>query len=469
MAWSPVTATPAASDGRDAGDVARADVAVIGAGAAGIMAALAARGAIAANGSPRRIPIDAPTVVLLDGQDPPGRKILISGGGRCNLTNAEVDAQDYVTSDPARARSVLGAFPPAAIRRLLADRGVATTVEPLGKVFPSSGRARDVLDALLGASADAGVQHRFGQVVTHVQPTPTGWVVDGMEVARVVLATGGRSVPATGSTGFGLTMLANIGHQLVAAVPALAPLYGGVGAELSGLSVATIVRVVDASDGRELARAAGSLLFTHRGVTGPAAFDVSHEVERAARDGRHIRVLADVWSMSDPSGPFAAHLGGPKLPGCCLREAPMPAPASTVDAALVAAAQASPRTPVATWLARRLPRRLAAALAGDDAVGLGDLGRLQRRDLARQLTALDLAVASTGGYARAEVTAGGVRLAELGRRTLESRLAPGLHACGEVCDVTGRLGGFNFQWAWASGYLAGRAAADAVATSRPPP
>ena len=434
----------------------RADVVVVGAGAAGLVAALAARGALTRDGAVAAPPAGAPRVVLCDGQDPPGRKILVSGGGRCNVTNTVVTADDMVTSTPTLVRNVLRAVGVDWTRALFEGLGVPLVEEPLGKLFPVSGRARDVLEALVGACERAGVVTRFGRAVARVAVRDDGaWGVDDVVAARVVVATGGRSVPATGSTGFGLDLAARVGHDLVPAVPALAPLLGPARGDLAGLTVPAVLRVVDRADGRERRRAAGSLLFTHRGVTGPAALDVSEEVERAAAEGRRVRVLADLWSLADPTGPFAAHLEAPKLPGCCLRTPPPAAEAGEVDRDLQAAATGDPRSSLGTVLGRRLPRRLVRAVAPDAEVPVGQLPRRARREVAARLAAWDLGITGTAGYAKAEVTAGGVRLDELDRTTLESRSAAGLHLCGEVCDVTGRLGGFNFQWAWSSGALAG--------------
>ncbi len=439
-----------------------ADVVVIGAGAAGLFAALAARGALTRDGTVTTPPTDAPRVVLLDGQSQPGRKILISGGGRCNVTNAEVTEHDYTTSSPTLVRNVLRAVGVDHTRSVFAGLGVALVEEPLGKLFPASGRARDVLDALLQACTRSGVVARFGTPVQRLAPRDDGgWDVDGTVARRVVVATGGRSVPATGSTGFGLDLATALGHDLVPAVPALAPLLGAAHEELAGVTVPVVLRVVDADDGRERRRAAGSLLVTHRGVTGPAALDVSEVVERAAAEGRPVRVLADLWTLADPDGPFASHLAAPKLPGCCLREPPPAAQVGEVDRDLQAWASGDPRATLGSVLGARLPRRLVRTITTSGDTAIGQLPRGERRAVAGRLAAWDLGVTGTAGYAKAEVTAGGVRLDELDRATLASRKAPGLHLCGEVCDVTGRLGGFNFQWAWSSGALAAWGAAEA--------
>ena len=434
------------------------DVAVVGAGAAGLVAALAARGAVAPDGELGGARSTAPRVLLVDGQPMPGRKILISGGGRCNVTNARVTEQDMVTTSPTLVRNLLRSFGVDRTRTLFASAGVELREEALGKLFPVSDRARDVLEALLTACERAAVETRFGQPVARVAPRDDGrWQVDDVIATRVVLATGGRSVPATGSTGFGLDVAAGLGHDLVPTVPALAPLLGRGNPDLAGLTVPAIVRVVD-RHGREHRRAAGSLLFTHRGVTGPAALDVSEAVERAHATATPVRVLADLWTLADPTGALAGHLDAPKLPGCCLADPPVPAAPGEVDRDLRQVAARDGRVTTTTAVSARVPRRLAQWLVGSREGALGQLPRDQRREVAARLADADLRVDATGGYAKAEVTAGGVRLDELDRHRLESRLAPGLHLCGEVCDVTGRLGGFNFQWAWSSGVLAGRAA-----------
>lgn len=440
-------------------------VTVIGAGAAGCFAALAARGALRADGAVVEPPAGAPAVLLRDGQEQPGRKILISGGGRCNVTNQRVTPEDFTTSSRRALRTQLLEFTPGAVARFFADAGVPLVEEPLGKLFPADGlRAADVLAALHRRLEQAGVTTRYGAPVRDVRPDRGGWLVDDDRAARVVVATGGRSVPATGSTGFGLDLAVGLGHTLVPPVPALAAIHGATATDLAGITVPAIVTAArgdGAAAGAVLRRAAGSLLFTHRGVTGPAALDIAEVVERHAQ----VTVTADLWSLQDPDGPMGRWLDAPKLPGACLPEAPPPADVGAVDAQLVALADtAGPGATLTTLLTHRLPRTLAVTIAGPDAdTDVARLGRQARRRVAHALVAFDLAAHGTAGYAKAEVTAGGVGLGQLDRRTLESRVAPGSHWCGEVCDVTGRLGGFNFQWAWTSGFLAGRAAGEATA------
>ncbi len=441
------------------------DLVVIGAGAAGIFAALAARGVLAPDGTfqPVAPGSETPSVLLLDGQERPGKKILISGGGRCNVTNVRTGVPDYMSGVPNAVRSILREFPPEAVKRFFASRDVPLAKEPMGKVFPhGEGRARDILRALLGAAEEAGVVFRFGHKVETVEPDGDGWRVDDVHARRVIVATGGLSIPSTGSTGFGYGVARAAGHELVPTIPALAPLTSGTTVGLAGMTLPAILSVVDAT-GREEARAAGSMLFTHRGVSGPVALDISGPYERAIAEGRDVRVLADFWTLCDRTGVYARYLEHTKPPGACLPKPPRPTPPAAFEKTILEMATRGPRRKLGSFLCMRLPRRLVAHLAPSADKILSQLSKEGRREAARAVTAFDLKINGTEGYGKAEVTAGGVSLTELQRRTMESRNAPGLHFCGEVCDVTGRLGGFNFQWAWASGYLAGKGAALAVA------
>ena len=440
-----------------------ADIVVVGAGAAGIFAALAARGALDARGGMAAPAPDAPRVLILDSKATVGRKILISGGGRCNATNAFVTDRDFDSDAPHVVRGLLAGFPVEAVRRFFADRGCALVEEPIGKLFPREGGAKGVLAALIGALDAAGVERAFGEEVREISREREGWRIGEGRFRRVVIATGGRSIPQTGSAGFGYALAASLGHAVVEPVPALAALRGGTPEAFSGTTLPAILTVAD-TEGRVLRRAAGSLLFTHRGVSGPAALDASFGVARALREGRPFTVRADLWTLADPSGPWGPWLALPKPPGSCLPDCPNPAEPHAVDRHILDASKRDPRLPLGAFLAERLPRRLVDALVPARSVPLGRLSREQRRGTAHTVAALDLGVTGTEGFEKAEVTAGGVPLRELDRRTLESRLAPGLHFCGEVCHATGRLGGFNFQWAWSSGFAAGRGAAAACAS-----
>ena len=444
----------------------RRDVVVIGAGAAGMFAALAARGALDAKGRSVPVPGDAPSVLLLDGKERPGRKILVSGGGRCNVTNVLVRDRDYDTDAPPVVRGMLAGFPASSVREFFRARGVHLAEEPVGKLFPVEGGAKAVLGALLGALEEAGVEREFGVDTAAVvrDGEGGGWLVDGRPARRVVLATGGKSVPATGSTGFAYGLAAGFGHAVAEPVPALAALRCGTPERLAGVTLPAILTVEDEA-GRNLGRTAGSLLFTHGGVSGPAALDASLWYARARRGAGEIRVRADFWTLADPDGPWGGFLGLAKAPGSCLPDAPVPAEPRVVEELLLAAAQRPPRLPAGAVLAGRVPRRLLEIAVPASGKPLSQLTREERRAAGDGLCRLDLEVRGTEGFAKAEVTAGGVPLRELDRRTLESRFAPGLHFCGEACHATGRLGGFNFQWAWSSGFAAGRGAGSGLGKS----
>lgn len=458
----------------------RADVVVVGGGAAGLFAALAARLALEPSGALVAPPAGAPRVVVLTNEPRLGLKLLVSGGGRCNVTNERVVETDYSTGAPHVLRGLLKGFPPASVRAFFEGRGVRLYAEPLGKLFPTSDDAHDVLGALLDACREVEVPVVAPAEATEVVEQEGGWRVElqdgGAWTGRaVVVATGGRSLPKTGSRGFGLELLRRLGHALEPSLPALTPLRlapDGPLAGLAGLTVPALLTLaprgaqpeqVAGARFRPLARAAGSLLVTHKGASGPAALDVSGACGLALSRGEDVVLLGDLWTLlADERGPWAPFRDAPKAPGASLPPDLAPRPPA--------------REPFLAWLDARdreralvnalappLPRTLAQALvtaAGlDPGAPLKRLDARQRARLHLALTQADLKVTGTDGYDKAEVTGGGVLLSELDRATLESRRRPGLFACGEVVDVTGRLGGFNFQWAWSSGFAAGRGAA----------
>jgi predicted Rossmann fold flavoprotein len=384
------------------------DVAVIGAGAAGLMAAIAASRAGA-------------RAVAIDGAKRIGAKILISGGGRCNVTNEVVRAEDFNGSRNAIAK-VLRTFDVAATIAFFEEFGVPLKREETGKLFPVSNRARDIIDALLRAAE--GVEIVTGMRVESIE---RGFIINGeIRADRVILAAGGRSVPKTGSDGSGYELVRALGHTVTPTFPALVPLVVEKGhwiTELSGISVDAELSVKSPT-GRILQRNRGSMLFTHFGLSGPAVLDIS----------RH-------WIANQP-----ATLSANVLPGETFE---------SVDATLIAAARRNPHATIGSVL--RLPDRLLARLAPE--TPLGRLSKDDRRRIVRDLVDYTLPVIRDRGFEYAEVTAGGVPLTEIDVATMESRVCPNLYHCGEILDVDGRIGGFNFQWAWASGRLAGMSAA----------
>ena len=405
------------------------DVAIVGAGAAGLMAAIWAG---------RTAP--GLRLVALDGAARLGAKILIAGGGRCNVTHDVVEADAFAGSTRPAIRKVLRRFDVPATVAFFRDLGVALKREPGGKLFPVSDRARTVLDALVGAARAAGAALRHPWRVEGVEPAGGGFRLSGpagtLAARRVVLATGGMSVPTTGSNGHGFEIARRLGHTVTPLFPALVPLRLPAGHPLTALAgVSTEVLLgVESASGARLASLGGSLLCTHVGLSGPAVLDASR------------------WWIGARLRDPGARLVVCWLPG---------ETTESLDAWLRDLGAASP----GRRLQERLPQRLARALcqqAGVDPSAPGHtLTRERRRALATALGAMVLPVTGDRGFRHAEATAGGVPLGELRLETMESRLVPGLHCCGELCDVDGRIGGYNFQWAWASGYVAGVGAARA--------
>ena len=390
--------------------------------------------------------------MLLDGARAPGAKILVSGGSRCNVTNAVVTERDFCGGKPSIIRRVLRAFPVDDTVAFFRQIGISLHEEAGGKLFPDSNRARDVLAALLRESDAVGATLLAGQRVVDVvrlQPDaiaspdsgPTFRIVTehgDLHANAVVLATGGQSLPKSGSDGAGFAIARRLGHTIVPTTPALVPLLletaDGMHADVSGVS--HIVELAVWVDGAVAMRLTGSLLWTHFGISGPVALNASRHWLRAQLDGRPVALTANFR----PGDHF-----------------------ETVDADWQRLAISNPKASVQTTLASMLPASVAAALLRqlglDGAAALAHFPRDDRRRLARALVELPLPVAGSRGYTFAEATAGGVALSEIDPATMASRVCPGVWCVGEVLDVDGRIGGFNFQWAWASGFVAGRALA----------
>ncbi len=393
----------------------RSSVAVVGAGAAGLVAAAFA----AASGA---------TTTLIERTRDGGRKILISGGGRCNVLPSVAMPERFVTDSPPHLlRAMLRSWPLPEQRAFFEDDlGIPLELEQdSGKLFPRSNRARDVRDALVTFAGAKGVDLRFTTTVTNVSRAARGFVVatSGGTIAcdRVVLATGGLSVPATGSDGIGLRIAQALGHELVDPYPALTPLLAldHRHAPLSGVSLNVRLR---SRIGSQSIEAHGGFLFTHRGYSGPSVLDISHVTARGERPA--IRVQ---WAALD-------------------------------DEELMAGGDYS----VAAILSRHIPGRLAEQLMTECGVLLdrrtSSLKRAERVALVEALTSYPLPWSGNEGYQKAEVTGGGVKLADVDLKTLESRKVEGLYLCGEMLDAFGPIGGHNFSWAWSTGRAAGIAA-----------
>lgn len=387
------------------------DVIVIGAGAAGMMAAIAAgqRG--------RR-------VTVLDHARTPGEKIRISGGGRCNFTNLGAGPKNYYSANPHFCKSALARYTPQDFLKLVEAHGIAWHEKTLGQLF-CDGSAREIVAMLLAEMAAAGVVLKTGVEIVDVERVGDRYRVstsDGaLEASSLVIATGGKSIPKMGATGFAYKIAEQFGLRVTETRPALVPFTLEPGllsevSELAGLSCEVEVRC-----GKTVFREA--MLFTHRGLSGPAILQIS----AVWREGDAIRIRME--------------------------------PDVDVLGELKAARSANGRQSLSTALAVTLPARLAKYIA-DKHGASGHLADQSDRVLLRVAEAVSgwtIKPAGTEGYRTAEVTLGGVDTNDLDSKTMEAKAAPGLYFIGECVDVTGWLGGYNFQWAWASGHAAGNA------------
>lgn len=408
------------------------DIAIVGGGAAGLATAI-----FAARAVPEL------RIAILDGAKKLGAKILVSGGGRCNVTNVRVTPADYWGGSRNSIKKILGALSVEETIAFFRELGVPLHEEPTGKLFPDSNSARTVLDALLREAASRGVRILTDQRVTEIRvvgPPHSGFeiVTTSATIAagRVVFATGGLSFPKTGSDGGGYELVKRLGHSIIPTTPGLDPLLleGSFHTALSGLTrdVELMIRV----EGEPPERLRGSLLWTHFGVSGPVAMNASRIWNRARLEKKPVTVTCSFFPDED----FIRH-----------------------EKRLIDLAGSHPKSQIATVLAMLLPGRQAdailAALNLRPNTQMSQFSRDDRRRLINALLAWPMPIRGTRGYAYAEVTAGGVPLTEINPATMESRVCPGLYLVGEILDVDGRIGGFNFQWAWSGGFVAGKALA----------
>lgn len=379
------------------------DAIILGAGAAGLFCA-----ATAGQRGKR--------VLLLDHNAEVGRKILISGGGRCNFTNLHTAPDRYLSANPHFAKSALARYTPADFLKLVESYGIAWHEKTLGQLF-CDGSAKQIVALLLEECAKGGVTLRLGGETGAVEHRDGQFHVAGASAPALVIATGGPSIPKLGATQFAYELARQFGLKVVQPRPALVPLTlsgdDALFTELSGVATEVVARCGKAAF-REAA------LFTHRGLSGPAILQVSSYWQR----GEDVRID---YLPDQPQG------------------------------WLLEAKRTQPRSALRRVLP--LPERLATTLAERLGVA-GELGNQSDKVLrAAEATLHDWHFHPTGseGFAKAEVTAGGISTAELSSQTMAAKKVPGLYAIGEAVDVTGWLGGYNFQWAWASGFAAGQA------------
>ena len=386
------------------------DVVVLGAGAAGLMCALTAgrRG--------RR-------VVVLDHAAQPGEKILISGGGRCNFTNLNCAPERFLSANPHFCRSALARYTPRDFLDMVERHRIAWHEKTVGQLF-CDGSARQIVAMLLAECEAAGVEIRLRQRIAAVSRADRFRVetdAGPIEAAALVLATGGLSIPKLGATGLAYDLAQRFGLALTAIRPGLVPLLLG-GAELSRLAgLAGVSASVGASCGKT--RFDEGMVVTHRGLSGPAILQISS----AWSEGEAVRI--DLLPNAS-QGFLHAHK------------------------------KSRPKSGLRGVLGQVLPQRLADAfLPADEAARpIGEMPDRDLADLEKTLRAWQIIPTGTEGYAKAEVTVGGVATTALSQRTMQSNAVPGLFVIGEAVDVTGWLGGYNFQWAWASGFVAGEVA-----------
>lgn len=412
------------------------DVLIIGAGAAGLMASMHAA----------RTGAGTLRVIAVDGARTLGAKILVAGGGRCNVTHHKVDESAYAGSSRNAIRKVLRRFDVPQTVEMFELLGVMLKREETGKLFPTSDSARTVLDALLRGVRSAGAQIVHPWRVASVERAATSdagghaFTVHSSDplqppirARRVIVCTGGKSLPKSGSDGVGHAIARSLGHSITPRVfPALVPLILPQGHVLTTLSGLTLPATLElrAATGKRLVSFTNSTLCTHFGLSGPSVLDISRYYTDAAPEGARlfISVLPEITPES-------------------------------LDRDL----QFLGRQTVLRYFAGKVPERMVRALcdfAGvDPALTGAALTREHRRALVAAFVELELPIMGDRGWNHAEVTAGGVPLDEVHLDTMESRVCPGLHLAGEVLNVDGRIGGFNFQWAWASGYVAGTSAA----------
>lgn len=402
------------------------DVAIIGAGATGLMAAIHA----AERGK---------SVLLLEKNKKPGVKILMSGGTRCNITHA-CDNRGIVEAFGPNGRFLHSALAALSVEQTIEffeNAGVATKVEETGKIFPVTNRALDVLEALLSRLRNSGATLSLGEPANDLRKKADSFEIvtpqRTITVSKVILTTGGQSYPGCGTRGDGYAFVQRMGHTIVPPRPALVPIRVDAPwiADLRGVTLADVsVKVIEGA--KALMTRRGGFLFAHFGLTGPAPLDVSKAITRHPNPQSLELEIDFLPSVSE----------------------------NQLDEFLRTESLASGKKQLAVILADKLPRRLAdslLALTGQpvDRKAAG-LSKVDRAKLVAAIKRLRLPVQGTLGFEKAEVTTGGISLDEVDSRTMQSKLVPGLYLAGEILDLDGPIGGYNFQAAWSTGWLAGR-------------
>lgn len=411
------------------------DLIIVGAGAAGMTAAIFAGREAKASSKNLRI-------ALLDGARKPGAKILVSGGGRCNVTNETVTEKDFFGGSSNTIRNVLRQFDHKQTVEWMKELGVSLKLEPRGKLFPTTDKARTVLDALFNEIRKLNIEVKAAHRVKRIEPLADGaegFFIhlknhDPIRTKKLILSTGGRSLPKSGSDGWGLEAARKLGHQIVATTPALVPLTFDEGSDdaqifqnNSGASLDMTLCTLN-SKGKSVYERTESLLLTHFGISGPVTLDVSRHFLRLLENKDQPSIIARLPNFQNQQ---------------------------QADQWLQHQTKNHPTKSVQSILRDQMPQQLARKF-GLDISNLSEMKKDQRQFLSARLGHWKLPILGSRGYPFAETTAGGVSLTNINWKNMQSRKIDNLYFCGEMLDVDGRLGGFNFQWAWSSGFIAGK-------------
>lgn len=440
------------------------DIAIVGSGAAGLMAGIFAGRQAQQNNQQNTGQASAtPTplnVAAFDGAASVGAKILVAGGGRCNVTHDVIHAQDYAPANRNRVNKILRTFSVKQTIEFFNELGVELKVEDTGKLFPVTNKARTVLTALIDALAHAGTDlltdHRVTSIMlsnanTHTAANPAANFADSAggrftiqtnhgdyRAHQLILCTGGKALPLSGSDGLGYSFAKTLGHNVTDTTPALVPLTLPKNhwlTSLSGIAFDTTLSLWSSSRKR-LHQQQGAMLLTHKGISGPCAMDISRHWIAARKTDPGVTLTASLLPETDYQA---------------------------IDQLLCQQLEQKPRASMLmilrTWMVERLAAGVLEQADLSNNVLARELSRDNRKTLVGLLEALPVPVTGDRGYTYAEVTAGGVPLEEVDLKTMASRVCPGLYLAGEILDVDGRIGGYNFQWAWCTGRLAGIAAA----------
>lgn len=407
--------------------MARYNIGIIGGGAAGIMAGIAASEAGEEN------------IAIFERNEECGLKILISGGSRCNLTNEKIDSSYYYGGNRNFIKNVLNSFTNKETIEFFKNLGLKLKTEEEGKIFPASNSSREVLGLLLTKLEFYGVKIINNSRITGVEQTDDEFILfDGKRrflVKKLIIATGGKSYPQTGSEGDGYKLAENFGHSIITTLPALTPiLIEEIELKkLSGISVNAEMNLI--SEGKVIEKSCGSLLFTRFGLSGPCALNISGEYARLLTAGEPALKIN-----------FFPGIAKEKL-----------------EENFVGQTKISPVKSASSIFYSLLPDRLTEALfsragiSGDKKRAL--ITKSERKKIIETISSFKINACGVYGYSKSEATSGGVNLGEINYRTMESKIKEGLYFSGEICDVYGKIGGYNLQWAWSSGYTAGKSAA----------